>query len=100
LQVREVRRIHIPREMIFSGAQVVLKVMPGTIDKVTDESGPVEWIVPMGAQACHNENFSLDVRNQKRFRLYGKKKSTPTRNLFDVGDSDKGHVANRRYLRT
>jgi hypothetical protein len=78
--------------MIFSGTNIVLKMVPGAIEKVIDESGPIEWVIAMGAQSRQNTNLSFDVGNQKWGRLHVKEKGSPTRNLFDVGDADKGHV--------
>jgi hypothetical protein len=92
LQVRQVRRIDVAREMIFSRTNIVLKMVPGTIDKMIDERGPVQRIISMGAMSRHNENFAFDVRNKKWGCLHANEKSSPTRNLSDVGDPDKGHV--------
>jgi hypothetical protein len=78
--------------MIFSGTNVVLKMVPGAVDKMIDESGAIQRIIPMRAKSRQNKNLSFDVGNQKWGRLHVEEKRSPTRNLFDVGDSDKGHV--------
>jgi hypothetical protein len=78
--------------MIFSGTNVVLKMVPGAIDKMIDESGPIQWILSVGTKSRHDKYLSFDIGNQERGRLHAEEMRSPTRNLFDVGDSDKGHV--------
>ena len=81
LQFRIVLRINVLREKVFARANVILEVMPGTIEKVIPEDGAFERIAPMWAQTFEGKELSPPVGNHQRLALDAVKTSAAARNV-------------------